>query len=251
MLSEKAKKDFTEFGERMHIIGILLAISFIPLVGIIMGFVILIFVIKASGNIRSVAFDLDNKNLHEFHGKYIIGYILKIIGICLFFLGAFWVIRGALIPFIITLISEIVCFVVGGIFEKKAWDNFNIFLKENQDLLPTDIEKNAINGSKNMNNAAICTIGGFLVIPLIVGYVFSLLGAFKLSSLTKLKSKDAQKTEGKPAKKQITAKTPKTQTTAKTPAISSTSKIFCPNCGSSVDRDIKFCGDCGSDISTR
>jgi len=250
MLNEKVMKEFQEFGSRMSIIAILSILSFVlPFVGIIE----LIFIFMALGNIKRICFESPNMNLMEFRSKYIIAFVISLLG-GFFLFGAMiflviFVIYGyywsyfILITFGVLMLIGIIIFVISGYIEYKAWENLMIYFETNKTMFPEIIAIEAIKGSKNLKLGAIFNL---TIILAIVGVILRIIGFFQLASLKKLYEARGQPYIAPPTAVQPRISQP--QAIAQEPAVSSTAGKFCPYCGTQVRADTKFCASCGAKI---
>jgi hypothetical protein len=215
-------------------------------VGII-GFILMIVgIIKALGAIKRVNFQLNNVNLSEWRSKYILSIVIVIIGGIIGFVAMFGLMSSlsgssnpnAIIGVIIGwLVFIFILLIISGVLEMKAWENMRIFFEQNKHLFPEITASDAIEASKNLRTAALMRALIFLIITGIIGFIFELIGYFKMAHL-----KNLGLVGGKQPSASVTQPGP-TPTAAATPG-----KRFCPNCGSPITGTEKFCSSCGSEI---
>ena len=115
----------------------------------------------------------------------------------------------------------------------KAWENMTVFFEQNKHLFPEMLAHDGIEASKNLRTAALMRALSFLVITLIIGWIFELIGYFKMAHLKNLGIVGAQ---------------PSTQPAPIPAPATEPAKKFCPNCGSPVTGQEKFCSSCGSEL---
>lgn len=234
--------DWSSFGNKMMIVGIFVIIP-IPFVG-------LIFSILALGHIRNINYKLNNPSLEEFRSKWFSALMIRIVGAVVSLVGMFFPIdftaflmygdytalMNALMPFFIFTGIGIVLAIIAGAIEMGAWGSLEIFFRQNATMFPAYISRDAEEGSHYLKNAALMYILGFLIITALIGWIFQIIGYFKLAKLDKVSSTP------------MTA--PVTQpTSTASPTPTSANVQYCPNCGADVTGAGKFCGACGSPLS--
>jgi hypothetical protein len=92
---------------------------------------------------------------------------------------------------------------------------------------------------------------GFLIVPIIIGWLFQLIGYFGISNLAKWGMKIEPITPVTQDSKKISTTIQDTQ-----PVSTLTSELelldvikFCPMCGASVEEGAKYCGECGVQLT--
>ncbi|MBY9004154.1 MAG: hypothetical protein KGD73_09310 [Candidatus Lokiarchaeota archaeon] len=230
--------EWRSFGSKMQIIAIFVIIP-IPFVG-------LIFSILALGHIKNINFQLNNPALADFRSKFFTALMLKIVAAVVSLVGLFFPVDfysiimsgdpnalfAALMPTFIFSGIGIVIAIIAGAIEMGAWGSLESFFRQNATMFPAHISRDAEEGSHYLRNAALMYLLGFLIITALIGWIFQIIGYFKLAKLNGVMKADQQMTATQPAP---------------TPATSTASK-FCPNCGADITGAGKFCGSCGSTL---
>ncbi|MFX1395753.1 MAG: zinc ribbon domain-containing protein [Promethearchaeota archaeon] len=242
-------REFREFGDNMFYMLITFILNFV--IPVIPGILMLYFMIKALGNIRRANIELKNNDLEEFRSTFISSYILFFImelAVLIAVIQAvivFWpyietqtlpaegdipeLLRSLVLP-IIFLIIGLIFLIAAGISRLKAWRHLNYFFSSNSKLFPEAMGYDAVRGSENMKTASLCYIFGFLLIPILIGLIYELMGYIKLSKLRYLSFSSSS-----PTKQQVESK--------KVEEI-----VYCRECGAQVEKSAGFCSSCGSQI---
>ena len=241
------RKNFLDFGRNIQIVAICTVLS---IATGITGFIALIFIFIALGNIKKVNFLLNSASLEQFRSRYIRGFILRLVGIFIILTGGvnivvYFIFMPFAISFWTTLSLSIILLSAGLIFilvgvssEIKAWKNLKVFFENNSSLFPSELSSELIDGCDKLKKGTLLSALGFLVIPGIIGFIFQVIGFFKLAKLNTLSEFDAPK-EPKPVEQ---ASVPKLASEIES------SINFCPSCGSRFSGMGKFCALCGSEI---
>jgi len=242
------RKNFLDFGRNIQIVAICTVLS---IATGITGFIALIFIFIALGNIKKVNFLLNSASLEQFRSRYIRGFILRLVGIFIILTGGvniavYFIFMPFAISFWTTLSLSIILLSAGLIFilvgvssEIKAWKNLKVFFENNSSLFPSELSSELIDGCDKLKKGTLLSALGFLVIPGIIGFIFQVIGFFKLAKLNTLSEFDAPK-EPKPVEQ---AYVPKLASEIES------SINFCPSCGSRLSGKGKFCALCGSEIN--
>lgn len=251
-------REFQEFGNRMQVIAILSIISIvIPAVGIVM----LIFIFLALGNIQRIYYERPNPELMEFRSNFILSFVIRVLGaaICilglvasmmpLFFTNNEQIIMGVFIGFIVSLVVGAIFMVISGYIEYKAWNKLVHYFESNRDMFPEKISKEAINGAKNLK---LHSIFEMTIVLTPVGFILRIIGFFHLAALKDIYSKKARSVAQSQEQIYPQAQVPQQvqiplPIKQKTP---NTINSFCPQCGTKIDRDVKFCYFCGAKVLT-
>jgi len=242
------RKNFLDFGRNIQIVAICTVLS---IATGFTGFIALIFIFIALGNIKKVNLLLNNASLEQFRSQYIRGFISRLVGIFIIITGGvniavYFIVMPIAISFWTTLSLSIILLSAGLIFiivgvssEIKAWKNLKVFFENNSNLFPSELSSELIDGCDKLKKGTLLSALGFLVIPGIIGFIFQAIGFFKLAKLNTLSEFDAPKE-------------PVIVEQAYVPKIVNDFKSsinFCPSCGTRLSDIGKFCALCGSEIN--
>lgn len=232
-------EEFKKFGEKMYVVAICFVLAIF--ISMIPSIIMVIYLYGALKSIKNILIQRGNKHLFEFRSKFISAYIISFFGIFLMGVGIFAFVMlliftwwkpalFALIPIILGLILLI----IGSVFEMKAWENLNVFFKDNRQMFPEHIVSDAIDGADKLRVGNLLMIFSFLVIPGIIGWIFKANGYFKLASLKNLMLQPTRQVVR--PQQVMQAEPPKT--------IIETGK-FCPHCGTKIKQGASYCPGCG------
>lgn len=261
-MSNKEKLNiFYDFGRYMRILGaatILCIFPYVSFVGMVMTFIVIILV---SVDLRNININLKNPHLNEFRIKFLKGVIIRVIGMfistisisVITFLifarivsGRFYFPRGVIITIswgIVTFIGYILV-IVGSSKEMGAWKKFIYFVQYDENLISHDLSVNIMDGADKCHTGALLFTLGFLVITIFIGFIFQVVGYFKLSSLRKSKKvypetqREVVRIQPQPIKQSKSIPIPNTKDEIK----------FCPHCGEKIRPGARFCAICGSSL---
>jgi len=248
MSNMDVRNDFYEFGKNMQIVAICTVLSIVTGVT---GLIALIFTFIALGNIKNANLKLNNEYLEQFRSKYVRAFILRICGTIVLTAGVINMVFFVFIPmditsFWITISISIIVIPTGLVFliasvvaEMKAWKKLKRFFEENRSMFPDNLGYELIDGCDKLKTAALLNALGFLIITIIIGFIYQVIGYFKLAKLNNLMLYDAPKTLP------IQVNLPESRSNG----LNEVASNFCPNCGSKLSGLGKFCPLCGSDIS--
>jgi len=258
--------EFSEFGRKMRMLGIILVLDFLlSLISVFVAYIgyiswvftilELYFIFSALKNIRIVGDVMNNRNLHEYRSKWINGFVVRIIGGVLTTIGGVNLINillyGGPTYLIGIFIVGIIITLIGAYIEMQAWKELIIFFQQNGGMFPQMISYNANRGSNNMKNAALCDILFFLIITPLIAYILRVLGYFKLAKLEETRDIQMQakvpEYQPQPVYQPI-QQSPYRTTSPQPAALSEESFKYCPHCGVKVEGHEKFCGTCGSKL---
>jgi hypothetical protein len=233
---------FSEFGGKMKTLGILAILGFLfsiianfiqffSFINIIVQILVLVFILSALGNAKEIGYALNNRYILEFRSKIILAIILFLVGLLLFTVGIVLIYVGAIGAAIALIIVGILILIISAILRIQGWSRLQTFFEENQAMFPANIGADALSGAKFMKIAAILYL---TIILMFIGFILEVIGYFKLAALKDLIGAPAAQPAAAPAAAPVTA-----------PA---TANKFCPNCGTPVKGDEKYCSSCGSEI---
>ena len=243
------RSEFSEFGKKMKIVGIMTILVIIPYVGSFLSFIGLIFGLMALGDIRNANNKLNQSSLENYRSKYISALVIRIISTAISAIGSFftsnWVlnflstfnlsaIMGAAVILLITFVLNI----MAGVIEMDAWRSLTDFFNQNRTLFPQHIAAEAAEGSDKLRSAALMNILSFLIITILIGWILQIIGYFKLAKLEEItRYSDTTPITAAPVEEVMPQPS------------SPTSKLnFCPSCGAKVSGEGKYCVECGSEL---
>ena len=245
MSNIEVKKEFNEFGRNIQIVAVCTVLT---IATGLTGFIASIFIFIALSNIKKINLQLNNAYLGEFRTSYIRGFIYGIVGIVILGVGganvavyfifmpfaiSFWIM---LTISTILLFSGLIFLIVGLASEIKAWKNLKVFFENNSKLFPSDLSSELIDGCNKLKTGTILSALWFLVIPGIIGFIFQVIGFFKLAKLNTLNVFDAPTEPNSLEQAYLPKKVSDVEISVN----------FCPNCGAKSNSIGKFCALCGS-----
>lgn len=249
---EKVKTNFTKVGNNFKIVAILTIFEtfmFIP----VFSLVSLIFIIKALNSLTSANNSIQSQNLSVYISKFKTTTILR-------FIASLLLIPVSVIPSInidtfrwITFIPTIAIFstffiirIIAGVIEREAWRRFNQFSVNELKRYP--FLTTGQDASEKLDNAALCEILSFLIIPIFIGWIYRLIGYFKLADFEDI---SAKKGEEEPKSEPVQKTTQPTGKSHATEEITQEKGLFCPFCGERIRKGAKFCGSCGTSLTQK
>ncbi|MFX1313160.1 MAG: zinc ribbon domain-containing protein [Promethearchaeota archaeon] len=259
MFNSTLEEKWNGFGKYISVVAILWIFILIPYLAF--GIVVLqfIFINLALNEIKNINSELKNPNLEQFYLKCLTGNIIKLIGLIILNIGAVMLIGyftfarldrfgpfSPIIPvgpillrsIIILLIIGFIIMIIASSIEMRGWDELNRFLIQNKAIFPNKIAKDVIEGADNLRSGTLSWALGFLLVPIIIGWIYQMIGFFKLANIKYLASKEVIQPSAMPRLEPIP-----------TPIQDQKDTInFCPLCGAKLKAGGKFCGECGAKI---
>ena len=261
-----ARTQFYEFGKHMYGVAIATVLTIIPPIGAVAGIVALVFIFLALADIKRLNFQLNDPNLELFRSKYITYFIYTILAVILLVVGGINLAISLTYPgygpmdlgytfpiAIVLLVAGVVVLISASVIEMRAWENLKLYFQQNEELFPENLRHEIIDGSDNLRTGALLFALGFLVITFIVGFIFKVIGYFKLAKLKSMIYQQQPKEESLQYKVQY--QQPTAQSSQQTPSVENTvekpiqTSNFCPNCGTKLSRGGRFCPLCGSQVN--
>ncbi|MFW9818858.1 MAG: zinc ribbon domain-containing protein [Candidatus Thorarchaeota archaeon] len=259
---------WVEFVKKLRTIGALLLFVFIPYLAFVIIPIQFILTIIAIKDLKNMNRELNNSFLYNFHSKYLTATIVKFIGSILLHLAAamiaavitigpifdpFFVLPFPGLPPAITLvIIGFIIMIIGSSVEVGAWDNLKFFIQDKKDMFPARNLNDTLTSIENLRTGAFLWALGFLIIPIVIGWIFQLIGYFGLSRVAKWGMKLEPIT---PIKQEYTpiSQIPQEHqpVTTITQDLETVDVIqFCPMCGAKVTEGAKYCGECGVNLKS-
>jgi uncharacterized membrane protein len=252
MWNKSVYVELRDFGKNMQNVAIFMLISLIPAIGPIALILYLVFMFNALKNIKLINYSLNDQALELYRSKMVSSITRGFLSLFSLIPGGIFIAVGLLLPFqriYITILIGALLLLIGFILmissfatERNAWKNLNLFLKENEKMLPSLILRDTVEGVDNLETSALLYSLFMFGITIIIGFIFRIIGYFKLSKLS-----------------QITIPTPVEQVVKVVNSNSSSSSVlmaqenseivnFCPMCGAKASEYGMYCAECGSKI---
>lgn len=270
MSNSNLEMKWNKIGKNLRNIGGLLILIIIPYIAFVALIIQLILIIVLINDFNDINRELKNPHLDEFRSRYLTASIIKFIGaiilnvacvmlagvLLISFYGSYFPYMPfgpfiRFIPIIVLFIIGFILMIVGSSIEIGAWDNLKSFITQNREMFPK-MGKDAIDGVEKLRSGAMLWVLGFLIIPIVIGWIVQLIGYFTLSKIAGQKtviSKESIRAV-EPQYVYVSAPTPAsvpTPTPAPAQDVEDLIK-FCPLCGAKVNDSGKFCGECGTQV---
>jgi hypothetical protein len=252
-----------DFVKNLRSVGALMLFIFIPYLAFVIIPIQFILTMVAIKDIKNMNRKLNNSFLYNFHSKYLTAAIVKFIGSIVVHLGAAMtaaiLVFGPIFDFLyflpfhglppaITLLGiGFIIMIIGSSVEVGAWDNLKLFIQDKKDMFPARNFNDTLTSIENLRTGALLWALGFLIVPIVIGWIFQLVGYFSLSSVAKWGMKLEPITPITQDFKPITPVPQKDQPVSTSISESHVEDVinFCPMCGAKVSEGGKYCGECG------
>ena len=244
--------ELRDFGKNIQNVAIFMLISLIPAIGPIALILYLVFMFNALKNIKMINYSLNDQTLELYRSKMISSITRGFLAVFSLIPGSIFLAIGILLPFqnsYITIIIGALLMLMSFILmissfatERNAWKNLNLFLKENQKMLPNLILRETVEGVDNLETSALLYSLFIFGITIIVGFIFRIIGYFKISKLNQIAIPV-------PVEKvvQVVNSSPNSSSVVIARNNSDIAN-FCPMCGAKTSECGNYCAECGSKI---
>jgi uncharacterized membrane protein len=262
MASSSLEVKWVDFVKKLRGVGALLFFVFVPYLAFFIIPIQFILTLIAIRDIKNINQELNNSLLYNFYSKYQTATIVKFIGSIVVHLGA--ALMAAVITFgfphllpynglppaIVLLIIGFIIMIIGSAVEVGAWDNLKFFIQDHKEMFPARSLYDTISSIENLRTGAFLWALGFLIIPIVIGWIFQLIGYFTLSNVAKWGMKlepiipKSQNFEPISTMPQIVQSTPISPPETELKNIIK----FCPMCGAKISEGAIYCGECGVNL---
>ena len=244
--------ELRDFGKNMQNVAIFMLISLIPAIGPIALILYLVFMFNALKNIKMINYSLNDQTLELYYSKMRSSITRGFLAVFSLISGGIFIAIGLLLPLqrsyitiiigALLLLMAFILMISSFVTERNAWKNLNQFLKENENMIPNLILRETVEGADNLETGALLYSLFMFGITVIIGFIFRIIGYFKLSKLS-----------------QIAIPVPVEQVVQVVNSSSNSSSLiiahensdaanFCPMCGAKASEYGNYCAECGSKI---
>lgn len=275
-MSEKASlnQNFRDFGSNMYMVGVFILINLVA--SLINQYVALgtrivqyVFLFMALSKIKAINKELNDPLLGNYYSKVLLSIVFALIGaivieimtilspmtpmeILQYFQDYGTLPPGSMRRLGIQGIFAILTY-IAFILEYIGYKALSDFFYNNSQMFPGLVGQNASEGASKLKTAALMNILFFLLITLLIGFIYSIIGYFAIgSTLKKLDITPMPKSGamyGEPTLGSVNSKdvfgvnanVNSTDTTIVQPK-------FCRKCGSPLPEGVEFCPSCGAKI---
>lgn len=268
MSSSNLEMNWIKFGKKLRAVGGLLILVIIPFIAFVALAIQLILIILLINDFNEIIRDQKSHYLEEFRTRYLVASIIKFAGAiilniaCVMLVGLYIFdfptpffptpyFRPFLrfIPVITLFIIGFALMIAGSAVEMGAWDNLKKFIVENRETFPK-MGADAIDGIEKLRSGALLWVLGFLIVPIVIGWIFQLIGYFTLAKIAEWEPVISKQPVlvSKPQPTYTSAPAPvATPTPAPVQELADLIK-FCPLCGAKLNKSGKYCGECGTQV---
>ncbi|MFX1390373.1 MAG: zinc ribbon domain-containing protein [Promethearchaeota archaeon] len=265
MSTSNLESNWLRFGKSLGNIGVCLILIFIPYLAFLMHGIQFILSIVIINEMNTILHHLKDPSLEMFRSKYLAASIIKLGGSIIlniasallvavlvfnislpyfpyYIFGPLWRYAPIIVLFIIGFISMI----IGSSIEAGAWTEFKKFLTSNKQSFFTKKLESGIEAVEKLHTGAFLWAIGFLIIPIIIGWIYQIMGYFRLAEFTKLGLQAS--IEPIPIQESNQKSSPEQQYVPVMELETNEAIKFCPMCGAKVEESGHYCGECGSQI---
>lgn len=275
-MSEKStlNQNFRDFGNNMYMVGVFLLINIIAslinsYIGIGTRIIQYVFLFMALAKIKTINEELNNSFLASYYSKILLSIIFALVGgivtdimtilspmtpmeILQYFRNYGTLPPGTMSRLALQGVFALLTY-IAFILEYIGYKALSNFFYDNSQMFPALIGRDAAEGASKLKTAALMNILFFLLITLLIGLIYSIIGYFAIGNtlkkldLTPMPRPGAM--YGEPTLGAVNSKDvfgvksnmDTTDTTIVQPK-------FCRKCGSPLPEGIEFCPSCGAKV---
>jgi hypothetical protein len=244
--------ELRDFGKNMQNVAIFMLLSLIPAIGPIALILYLVFMFNALKNIRLINYSLNDQALELYRSKMISSITKGFLAVFSLIPGGIFIAIGTLLPLqrsyitiligALLLLMAFILMISSFATERNAWKNLNHFLKENEIMLPNIILRETVEGVDSLETGALLYSLFMFGITVIIGFIFKIIGYFKLSKLSQIMIPVPVE--------QVVQVVNQNQNSSSVVIAQENSDMvnFCPMCGARASEYGTYCAECGSKI---